>query len=68
MNMQPVRSSNISSVGYDNGLMHIRFNSGGVYAYYNVPQTVYNGLISAASVGSYFHSFVKGRYGDTKIG
>lgn len=68
MVMQPVSSSNIASIGYDNGTLHIRFQSGAAYAYYNVPQSVYNNFLSAASLGKYFHANIKGRYGDTRIG
>ena len=70
MYMISVNSSNLSVVGYDNrtGTMHIRFNSGRLYAYYNVPENVYYGLMNAASLGSYFNSFTKGCYGDSKIG
>lgn len=68
MDMIPVTSSNISSIGYDGSTMHIRFNSGGLYAYHNVPSSVYNGLMGASSKGKYFHAHIKGRYGDTRIG
>ena len=68
MNMIPVSSSDISSIGYDGSTLHIRFRSGGLYAYYNVPNSVYNGLMNAPSHGKYFHAYIKGRYGDTKIG
>ena len=68
MQMIPVRSSNIASVGYESGTLHIRFHSGGLYRYSNVPASVYQGLMSAASKGRYFHANIKGRYGDTRIG
>lgn len=68
MQMIPVSSSNISSIGYEGSTLHIRFHSGGLYAYYNVPLSVYNGLMSAGSKGRYFHANIKGRYGDTRIG
>ncbi|MDE7324342.1 MAG: KTSC domain-containing protein, partial [Lachnospiraceae bacterium] len=45
-----------------------RFNSGSLYAYYNVPESVYSGLMNASSHGKYFHAYIRGRYGDTKIG
>jgi hypothetical protein len=66
--MISVSSSDIDSVGYENGTLHIRFNSGGLYAYYGVPQSVYQGLMSAGSHGQYFNANIKGRYGDTRIG
>lgn len=68
MNMISVSSSDIASIGYEGSTLHIRFNSGGLYAYYNVPASVYNGLMGAGSHGKYFHANIKGRYGDTKIG
>lgn len=66
--MKPVSSSDIASVGYENGTLHILFHSGGLYAYYNVPEQIYLGLIRAGSVGRYFHANIRGRYSDTRIG
>ncbi|MFT8276134.1 KTSC domain-containing protein [Kerstersia gyiorum] len=62
--MIPVRSSAISAVGYDKntGRLTIRFTSGGTYTYCGVPQHVYEGLISAASVGTYFDRVIRDRY------
>jgi len=68
MQMIGVSSSDISSVGYDSGTMHIRFRSGGIYAYSGVPQSVYSGLMSAPSKGRYFHARIRGRYGERRIG
>lgn len=68
MQMIPVNSSNLASVGYENGTLHIRFRSGGLYSYTNVPVSVYQGLMSAPSKGSYFHAHIKGQYGDHRIG
>lgn len=68
MQMRSVSSSDISSIGYEGSTLHIRFNSGGLYAYYNVPASIYNALMSASSHGKYFHANIKGRYGDTRIG
>lgn len=62
MYMQPVSSSDLSSVGYENGTLYIAFNSGGVYSYSNVPVSVYKGLMSAGSHGKYFHVYIKNNY------
>lgn len=59
MNRTPVRSSNIASVGYENGTLEIAFVDGGVYQYFNVPEHVYQSLMSAASKGRYFHDHIK---------
>lgn len=61
---KPVVSSDIRSIGYDSThqLLEIEFNSGGIYQYYSVPQSVYNGLMSASSHGRYFHAHIKNVY------
>ena len=67
MYMTPVSSSDISSIGYENGTLYISFHKGGTYAYFNVPQSVYAGLMSAGSHGKYFHAFIKHHYGYQKL-
>ena len=62
MYMTPVSSSDISSIGYENGTLYISF-----HAYFNVPQSVYAGLMSAGSHGKYFHAFIKNHYGYQKL-
>ena len=53
MNMTPVSSSNIASIGYENGTLYVAFNRGGLYAYSGVPESVYRELMSAPSHGHY---------------
>lgn len=67
MNMIPVSSSNIASVGYENGTLYIRFHSGGLYEYTNVPAALYQGLMSAPSKGRYFHANIKCSYAYRRI-
>ena len=57
----PVNSSNLQSVGYDSKsqVLEIAFHGGGVYQYYSVPQSTYEGLMSASSHGRYFHRNIK---------
>ncbi len=61
MNRQPVSSSNISSVGYDERTqtLEVEFHSRAVYQYYGVPTAIFHGLLTAPSVGSYFAVNVK---------
>lgn len=56
-----VESSNLKSVGYDekNSILEIEFLHGGLYQYYSVPKSVYEGLMSADSHGKYFDRNVK---------
>ena len=61
---KPVRSSNIASIGYDAAslTLEVEFSTGSVYQYYNVPESVYRGLMNAASHGSYLAQYVKEVY------
>ena len=68
MNMIPVSSSNISSIGYENGTLYVSFNHGGLYAYAGVPESIYHGLMSAPSHGRYLAAYVKGVYPYKRIG
>ncbi|MGG4344941.1 KTSC domain-containing protein [Paenibacillus lautus] len=69
MNWRSVSSSNIDSIAYDANLsaLYVRFNSGTTYAYSGVPQSEYNGLMSAASHGSYLATYIKDRYPYRKL-
>ena len=62
--MIPVSSSNVLSVGYDanNQIVHVRFLNGSEYIYKGVPQHEFDGLLSAPSVGSYLHRNYKNVY------
>lgn len=62
MNMIPVSSSNLSPVGYENGILYIRFHGGALYCYYDVPEIVYQELMSAASHGKYFAANIRKVY------
>ena len=62
-----VTSSNLNSVGYENGTLEIEFNSGGIYQYFNVPEIEYNRLMSASSHGQYFAAHIKNHYEFKKI-
>ena len=61
MKRQSVVSSNLASVGYDavNEILEIEFNDGGVYQYFEVPENVYEELMSASSHGQYFDRNIK---------
>lgn len=64
MERQRVSSSNVRSIGYDeaSSTLEVEFNSGGVYQYYGVPESVYATLMRASSKGSYLNNHVKDRY------
>lgn len=64
MERQRVTSSNVRSVGYDatSEVLEVEFNTGGIYQYLNVPETIYAALMHAASKGRYLNDHVKDRY------
>ena len=70
MDRQPVRSSNICSVGYEVGsqMLEIEFHSGGIYQYSGVPEVIYRDLMRASSKGSYFHQNIKDLYPFIQVG
>lgn len=62
--MPYVDSSAIRFVDYNPStrVLKITFTTGNTYDYFNVPQHIYDGLISAASKGSYYNDFIKDVY------
>jgi hypothetical protein len=58
---QPVASSSIRTIGHDPGTneLHVEFASGACYAYKNVPQALFDKLLTAESIGNAFHHLVK---------
>ena len=70
MDRQHVRSTNISSVGYEieTQILELEFHSGGVYRYSGVPESIYRALMGAVSKGSYFHQNIKERYPFVRVG
>jgi hypothetical protein len=66
--LKPVFSSNIEAVGYDNGTLYVKWNSGKISSYAGVPQDVAEKASNSWSVGSfirqeiipaYSHSYVQ---------
>jgi hypothetical protein len=69
MNRQPVTSSNVADVGYDALTMtlEIGFKDGTVYQYFDIPESVYQELLSADSVGRFLNQQVKNSYRYAKV-
>lgn len=64
-----VSSSNVAEIGYDVGsrVLEIMFMNGGVYQYFEVPERIYNELMSSSSIGSYIHGNIKGIYRYSRV-
>ena len=62
--MKPVSSSNVSSVGYDadQARLYVEFTSGATYLYRGVERETYNALLAAESIGKFLAAQIKGKY------
>jgi ATP-dependent DNA helicase RecG len=60
----PVASSNIASVGYEKEarILEIEFHHGAIYQYVDVPEKVYEELMSSPSQGAYFMNEIKNKF------
>ena len=69
MEMTPVKSSNVKSVGYDteSKKLRVEFSNGTMYEYTDVAPHVHAEMLSAESAGSYFAKNVRGKYGVEKL-
>jgi hypothetical protein len=66
MERQPVKSTNVKSVGYDaeEKVLEVEFKSGGIYQYAGVQPEMYAELLEADSVGRFISQVVRaGRRG-----
>lgn len=59
--MVQVKSTNLRAVDYnlETHTLIIQFHGGLIYAYYNVPQSIFEGLMSASSKGRFHHKYIK---------
>jgi hypothetical protein len=70
MDREYVESSMITSFGFDPSIstLEIEFRSGAVWQYFDVPESVYYEMKSAASCGKFFHASIKGQYAESQVG
>ena len=65
-----VESSNLYSVGYDprSEILEVEFHGGRIYRYFDVPPSLYTGLMQASSHGKYFNQHIKqGGFAYTRV-
>ena len=69
MEMIPVDSSNLESIGYDSesSTLEIHFKQGSAYQYFDVPERIYDQLLSAESPGRFLSEQIKGVYRYSKV-
>ena len=69
MERQPVQSSNLRSVRYDEAKknLEIEFHSGIIHQYQNVPSKIHTDLMNASSVGIFYTEKIKNRFRSVNI-
>jgi hypothetical protein len=70
MNREPVPSSTIVTVGYDepSQTLEVEFKTGAVYQYYNVTQALFEQLMQAGSKGQFLAYQIKNSYPYSRVG
>ncbi len=70
MNREPVASSNIAAIGYDepSQTLEVEFTSGAVYQYYNVTQALFEQLMQASSKGQFLAYQIKNSFPYSRVG
>lgn len=68
--MIPVVSSNVESIGYNEGtqILRVKFLNGAIYEYKNVPLVEFEQLKNTSSAGSYLNRNIARNYPYEKVG
>tara|TARA_Y100001960_G_scaffold132167_1_gene140380 strand:- start:930 stop:1136 length:207 start_codon:yes stop_codon:yes gene_type:complete len=62
MNRIKVLSSNIDSIGYENGTLEIRFLNGSLYQYYHTSKELFENMLNAESKGKFLWRNIRDVY------
>lgn len=71
MKLTPVVSSNIAAVGYDaiENVLHVQFKGNEIiYQKHGVPSEIYELMMSAESIGSFYARNIKNNYLNHPVG
>lgn len=64
MRREPVTSTNVAEIGYDEEqrTLEVLFRNGTLYQYFEVPPHIFTELIKAGSPGQYLNAIIKGHF------
>lgn len=64
MERVPVSSSQVTSIGYDaaSSTLEVEFANGSIYQYFDVPQSIYDEVMSSPSIGKALNAFIRQNY------
>ena len=70
MNREPVASSNLTSIGYDESsqTLEVEFMNGTIYQYYNIGAGLFESLMRAPSKGQFFNQNIKSAFAFSRVG
>ncbi|MCL5497559.1 KTSC domain-containing protein [Escherichia coli] len=69
MQHHPVKSSRISSIGYDErtNTLEVRFHDKSTLQYRGVPERIFTVFLTVVSKGRYYDGVVKGKFPEKKV-
>lgn len=69
MEREMVDSSTVLSIGYEptSSTLEVEFKNGGVYQYYNVPESIYQQLMASDSKGKFMNAYIKPAYPCSRV-
>ncbi len=69
MKREPVASTSIASVGYDEAsrTLEVEFKNGKVYQYYEVSAALYKQFMGAPSKGQFLNGFIRDVYSYSRV-
>ena len=50
-----VSSSNVSAIGYEDGIIQVRFKNGSVYQYFSCSESLFQSFLNTSSKGKFVH-------------
>lgn len=62
MKLDPVKSSGIAAIGYENGTLAVQFSSGRTYIYADVPAELVEKMRGAESIGRFFMAEIRSKF------
>lgn len=65
--LTPVKSSNIAELGWNDGILHVKFSNGGLFSYSGVSNQLYNELLGAKSIGAHFAKHIRPKFTGVKL-
>ena len=57
--LEPVKSSALAAIGYEDGVLYVQFPSAHVFAYHNVPISVWEAFQAVPSKGAFWNAEIK---------